>query len=185
MKVIFIRHGEPNYECLRHIDLSFCSKNIAPLSSEGVLQAKQVAEDDKLSNSCLMICSPYTRALETAFLINRELKLPLIIEPDLREWECEIDFNPFNEQIEKEIEKEFYFYEGLHNDNCKYSWESLHKLGDRVFKCIKKYNNYDKIIVVCHAMIIRQFYYNPQIGYCEPIEFDFNDEIKMVGFYKE
>lgn len=185
MKVVFIRHGEPDYDSLKNIDLNKISKNIAPLTTKGIENAEKVSYQETLKDADIILSSPYTRALQTAYIINKNLGKQIIIEPDLREWECEIDYNPFNNELEKHIEKEFHLFNGKHTNECKYDWESLSDLGIRAINVIKKYDNYKKIIIVTHAMLIRQFYYDPIIKYCFPIEVEYSHNMKLTGYHKE
>ena len=184
MNIVFVRHGEPDYDCLKSIDLHKISKNIAPLSINGEMQAEKASHCKALEDADIIISSPYTRALETSLFIGHFLNKKIIIEPDLREWECEIDYDPFNLELEKDIEKEFHMFKGVHSDKCKYYWESLEHLAFRANNVIKKYNQYKKVIIVTHAMLIRQFYYNPIISYCEPIEVEYTTNLKFTGYYE-
>lgn len=185
MKVIFIRHGEPNYDCLKDKNIISCTKNIAPLSKEGRKQANEIYEkyEDILKESDKIVSSPYTRALETAFIINQYLGKELIIDVDLHEWESDEDRYLFNSCAVQEMEKEFYKNKGKHNETCIWNWESLDDLGLRVKNALLKYSHYDSIVVVCHAMIIRQFYYDPIIPNCVPIVVNINSNTKFTGFY--
>lgn len=185
MKIVFIRHGEPDYDKLKKMDLSMISKNIAPLTDLGIESAKRVSYEEIIKDADIILSSPYTRALQTSYIINERLNKKIVVEPDLREWECEIDYNPFDKKLEKRIEKEFHLFNGEHTSNCKYNWESLSNLGNRAINVIKKYNNYNKIIVVTHAMLIRQFYYDPVIEYCFPIIVEYSNNMKLTGYYKE
>ncbi len=185
MKVVFIRHGEPDYDKLIEIDLSRISKNIAPLTINGAKSAEKASYEKILEDADIILSSPYTRALQTAYIINKNLNKMIVVEPDLREWECDIDYNPFDKNLEKSIEKEFHLFQGKHTNECQYYWESLANLGTRAINVIKKYDKYDKIIIVTHAMLIRQFYYDSTIRYCTPIVVEYSKNMKLTGYHKE
>lgn len=72
MKIIFIRHGETNL-------------NTGKLTLRGVRQIKSALryiKDEKIS---AIYCSPRTRALQTANILNDKFKAPLFILKELNE----------------------------------------------------------------------------------------------------
>lgn len=184
MKIMMIRHGKPDYECLDKKTVATCSKNIAPLTEQGKWQATKVAENEQLKDAQLIISSPYCRALETAHIIATINNLPIVVEPMLHEWESDEDFNISDKHISDEIEKEFIKNKGKHNNLCKYYWESLDALGQRAKMVLDKYAMNDKIVVVSHAMLMRQFLYKKEIRHCELIEVDY-ETIELTGFKEE
>ncbi|TOK03265.1 histidine phosphatase family protein, partial [Vibrio parahaemolyticus] len=50
-----------------------------------------VAQEIQLEKAEVIISSPYTRALQTAEIINRKLGLELFVEHDLREWRADLN----------------------------------------------------------------------------------------------
>lgn len=71
MRVVFIRHGEPDKT---HVDLRGFSgqgRDMAPLSEQGIAQAQKVSYASILEGSELIVSSPYTRALQTAAIISK------------------------------------------------------------------------------------------------------------------
>jgi len=71
-----IRHGR--YEAEN-------PEELCPLSAEGVRQAYECAEDERLKNCQLIMSSPFTRAMHTAAIFTRRLGLDVEVAPDLRE----------------------------------------------------------------------------------------------------
>ena len=72
MKIIFIRHGETNL-------------NTGKLTLRGIRQIKSALryiKDEKIS---AIYCSPRTRALQTANILNDKFKAPLFILKELNE----------------------------------------------------------------------------------------------------
>lgn len=182
MKLILIRHAKADYSYIKQKKDATMWKNLAGLSELGKKQAIQVSNDNKLAGAELILTSPYTRALETAYIISKEIKLPVNVEFDLREWEQEKS-KQFEEEEFNKMLGEMIRNKGVYSKKCKYKWESLSELGNRVFDVIKKYKNYNKIIVVTHMMVINQFLYKEKINNCEIIEFDFNaNSTKPNGF---
>ena len=132
----------------------------------------------------MILSSPYTRAIETAYIIAQKLNVPVRCEFDLREWEQEVS-KQFDEVQFRELLTEMKQNKGVWNKNCKYKWESLQDLGERVFNVIRKYDSYEKIIVVSHMMVISQFVYKDRIKNCEIIKVDFNNNLEPNGFVEK
>ena len=64
---------------------------------------------------------------------------------------------------------------GVMKENTKYRYETYENLRKRVLESIKKYKNHDKIIVVCHGVVISSLtHFEDLIGFCETREIDLN-----------
>ena len=83
MKILFIRHGEPNYENVTRLGLV---SYLGELTKEGVMQAEKVSHDDRLKGAELIVSSPFTRALQTEAIISKNTGIPLTVEPAFHEW---------------------------------------------------------------------------------------------------
>lgn len=92
-----IRHGEPDYGAVSKLGFYGFGRSFAPLSERGVQQAEETAKDTRLLDADLIICSPYTRALQTAAIISREIDKEIVVEPELHEWIA--DKYAFNNRI--------------------------------------------------------------------------------------
>ena len=87
MKIIFIRHGEPDYSLLEEAGYTGFGLDLAPLSAAGRRMATEAAAHPLLEQAEILISSSMTRALETAFYLIRNRQLPLFVEPFLHEWQ--------------------------------------------------------------------------------------------------
>lgn len=81
-----IRHGEPDYSEASTKMYHDIGIELSPLTENGRIQIKKVAEDPRLQNASIIISSPFTRALQTAAILSKELGLDMIVETDLNEW---------------------------------------------------------------------------------------------------
>jgi broad specificity phosphatase PhoE len=95
--MILIRHGQSAFNA------AFSVTRIDPgirdpgLTEEGWRQARAAAEGLRGRDLARLICSPYTRAIETASVIAAALSLPVTIEPLVRErfaFTCDIGCAP-------------------------------------------------------------------------------------------
>ena len=87
MKIIFVRHGEPDYRELEKRSYTGFGIDLAPLSEKGRQQAQKLSKNLLLPSAEIIISSAVTRALETAFYVVCTTGLPLRVEPLLHEWQ--------------------------------------------------------------------------------------------------
>ena len=87
MKIIFVRHGEPDYRELEERSYAGFGMNLAPLSEKGRQQAQELWQNPLLQSDNLLVTSAVMRALETAFYVSCATGLPLRVEPLLHEWQ--------------------------------------------------------------------------------------------------
>lgn len=155
---ILVRHGEPTYDEV--VDAGFRGHGLAlaPLSDKGIKEVKEIAKNDIFKNSDILISSPYTRAMQTASIIAKENDLDVNVEVLLHEWIPDLS-NNYNttEEFLKLIRLAKDEYVNSKNvPDFKFSdkTESLLHVRQRAFTTLEKYINYDKVIVVCHGLLI-------------------------------
>jgi len=169
-----IRHGEPDYKpCDDRIFIGH-GRDLAPLTDKGIEQAKKVAKDPLLRGAKIILSSPYTRALQTAAFIASELKLDIKIEVDLREWQPDLTFTYKTSEEAFALGREYDLLKGIYPQGETRKWESTEMLSTRAVNCLKPYSNiYDKVVIVTHGMLMRQFINEPIIPHCGMIDFNF------------
>lgn len=154
-KVILIRHGEPRYDEVQERHFPGMGYELGKLTERGILQAEKRAVDPRLEGAQLIVSSPYTRALQTAAIISRITQIPLVVENDLHEWMPDKTFT-FNFDVPKSFE-EYVSHRGICLPNCEFPWETYEELQLRVQHAVSKYKDYEKIIVVCHGIVMSAF----------------------------
>ena len=87
MKIIFVRHGEPDYRELEERSYTGFGIDLASLSEKGRQQAQELSKNPFLSSAEIIVSSAVTRALETASYVACATGLPLRVEPLLHEWQ--------------------------------------------------------------------------------------------------
>ena len=87
MKIIFVRHGEPDYRELEERSYIGFGMDLAPLSGKGRRQAQELCQNPLLGSADILVSSAVTRALETASYLTCATDLPLRVEPLLHEWQ--------------------------------------------------------------------------------------------------
>ena len=154
-KIILIRHGEPRYDEVQERKFPGMGYELGKLTERGIIQAENRAQDPRLEGAKLIISSPYTRALQTAAIISRITHIPLVVENDLHEWMPDTTFK-FDFDIPKAFE-EYVAHKGIALSDRKYPWETYEELQKRVKNAVLKHIEHDKIIVVCHGVVMSAF----------------------------
>tara|TARA_Y100001956_G_C4124778_1_gene189474 strand:- start:2102 stop:2641 length:540 start_codon:yes stop_codon:yes gene_type:complete len=169
MEITFVRHGVPDYTLSDQREMSQLEKDYAPLDRSHLTPIYDLTETlDKLGAE-IIISSPYTRALQTAEIINRTLNLELFVEHDLREWRADLSggYIPLTERDRRWAE----YRQALKLGKPKHdtAYETHQELRERVIDVLDKYTNYSKVIVVSHFNVFESLAgYQPEsIGCAE------------------
>jgi len=165
-----IRHGEPDYSVCDERGYIGHGRDLAPLSKRGISQVLKTASDPRLKSADIILSSPYTRALQTAAIISKETNIDIVIEMDLHEWIPDLTFQYSRFEDCLELIKDFNKHQGKYPKDETRKWETLESLRNRVRKVADKYANYNKVIMVCHEMVIKSLVYKDKVEYAEIIE---------------
>lgn len=168
-----IRHGEPDYESVSKLGFYGFGRSFAPLSERGLEQAEGAAKDARLLEADLIICSPYTRALQTAAIISREIDKEIVVEPELHEWIVDRTNSITSSDEAAMLGKEFQEYKGVYPEGQEMRWETLLSLKTRIKRVADKYADYNKVIIVGHGMAFRVLKYIENIAPGEIIECEY------------
>ena len=166
MKIIFVRHGEPDYRELEERSYTGFGIDLAPLSEKGRQQAQKLSKNPLLPSAEIIISSAVTRSLETASYVACVTGLPLRVEPLLHEWQV------YETGIENFETARCLFLEnkGELLPNSPVQYETAVEMKTRFLECMAKYRDCQTVIVVTHNMLMRQFVPNEKIDFCQVIE---------------
>lgn len=171
-----VRHGKTDYKEKNTKIYQGFGTNLAPLSQEGIREIKAASKDVRLRNADIILSSPYTRALQTAAILSKELGVDIAVETDLHEWLA--NKNYIYEPDEKSdisymefVESGGVYPEGGENGGGK-DWEDVNSLRDRFLNVLRKYSQYDNVIVACHGMMIQSLNGGRHPGNGEIVEFE-------------
>ncbi len=169
-KFYLTRHAEPDWSIadvkgLRGLQIEFC-----PLSQKGIKQSVQIATNPVLKNVEIIISSPYTRALQTAAIISRELGLPLIVEYNLHEWIPDLQLRYTKDELFNKIIKDFKKHNEESSKGIRRNWESMSSVSYRVRKVLERYLRYSEVIAVCHGVVINSQVEGVKLSYGEIVE---------------
>ena len=166
MKIVFVRHGEPDYRELEECSYTGFGMDLAPLSEEGRLQAQKLSKNPLFGSANILVSSAVTRALETASYVVRATGLPLRVEPLLHEWQV---YETGIENFET-ARRLFLENKGELLPNSTIQYETAAEMKSRFLECMAKYREYETVVVVAHRMLMRQFVPNEKIDFCQVIE---------------
>ena len=165
-----VRHGEPDYEAVSRLGFYGFGRSFAPLSSNGIKQIENTAKDIRLLDADLIVCSPYTRALQSAAIISKQIDKDVAVEPQLHEWIVDKTNSIKSTEDVTRNWYEFQKFKGVYPNGQECNWETLASLRERIRCVAEKYANYDKVIIVGHGMTFRTLKQVEHIKYGEIIE---------------
>lgn len=152
----FIRHGEPDFsEAGTGIYQGFCV-HMLTLTEKGKQQIRDASKDERLKKAELILASPYGRAMHTAAILSKELNLDIQVETDLHEWVADAvnySYLPYEEAVR--CYQELHENQGHHPEGKECIWESVENMQTRVLEVLKKYQNYEHVIVSCHGTLMQ------------------------------
>lgn len=152
----FIRHGKTDFSEANSKIYHGQGFNMLTLSEEGINQIMQTAKTPELKRAELIVTSPFGRALHSAAILSKELRLDIKVETDLHEWQADIQtFEYVSDEEAERNYKELTMYRGVHPENENCVWESAEQMKKRVYAVLEKYRQYQSVIVVCHGTLMQ------------------------------
>ena len=166
MKIIFVRHGEPDYRELEERSYTGFGIDLAPLSVKGRQQAQELCKNPLFGSADILVSSAVTRALETASYVARATGLPLRVEPLLHEWQV---YETGTENFER-ARTLFLEHNGAILPDSPIHYETAEEMRARFLESMAKYRDHKTVVVVTHRMLMRQFVPDEKIDFCQVIE---------------
>ena len=159
-----IRHGETDYEPVESRGFIGHGRDLAPLTALGVRQLERTARDPRLQGCGRLLCSPYTRAMQSAAIVSRRLDIPLTVEVELHEWLHDTAFQAQTMDRITPLCEDFLACRGAWPHGEKRPWEQIADLQRRLAGVMARYQGEERVIVVCHAMLIHSLANPPAAG---------------------
>ena len=171
-KFYIVRHGEPDYSEINTKIYTGFGSNMCPLTENGRNQIRETAKDMRLADADLIISSPYTRALQTAAILSKEIGADIIVETDLHEWLANKNYIHEEDSVADTNYDDFHINKGCYPAGEEKDWETFEMMKNRAVAVLEKYKTYNKVIVTCHGMLIEAITgaYHPKHG--EIMEFE-------------
>lgn len=150
-----IRHGLTDYSQQNTKIYQGYGVNLSPLSKVGIEQIEETARDKRLKNADIILSSPYTRALQTAAILSKELCVDIAVETDLHEWIANKSYIYEDDTTAVEAYDEYTKNKGEYPVNTIKDWETASAIRCRVITVLEKYKHLEKVIVACHGTLIQ------------------------------
>lgn len=175
MQILFVRHSEPDYSMFDQHDnprlYAGFGRDLAPLTEKGRALAQKVASSPVFAQAQVVIASSVTRALETATYIAQAQQLPLLVEPFFHEWRPDMTGQNASQDEAVLAHRLFLENSGAVPESSPVRYETAAEMRERFLQALEKYKAYDRIVIVCHGMLIRQFVPKETMAYCEILEY--------------
>lgn len=149
-----IRHGKTDYSQRGQKIYQGFGTNLAPLAPQGIEQIKATARDGRLRGADLILSSPYTRALQTAAILSKELGAEIVVETGLHEWLANKNYLYETQGRAEAAYQEFVSCGGVYPAGRQRDWEDAALLRSRLLEVLRRYRRYNKVLVACHGMLI-------------------------------
>lgn len=184
MKIVFVRHGEPDKTYVDEKGFIGMGRDMAPLTELGIEQAKEASRSPLLQSCQIIVASPYTRALYTAAILSKNANLDILVEIDLHEFLPDKTFQVKGEEENSKLHKEFIKCRGEYPQGETKKWETISEIIKRTKPVMDKYYDlgYEKIVVVAHGGVIRRYAGIDVIAYGEVLEVEYNKEFQCFGW---
>ncbi len=176
-KFFLIRHGETDWTLNEKYKLEGVSRDLPCLTGNGIMEAKEISKDHRLKKAEIILSSPYTRALQTAAIISKNINIDIIVKFDLREWQPDLNFMIKNHNELKNIIEDYEKNNGIYPPGASKRWESKESLSARANNVLKKYLDYNYVIVVTHEQLIKTWMNYATIDHCFIHELDIENNI--------
>lgn len=168
-----IRHGKTDYSDRNEKVYKGFGVNLSPLNAVGVKEIQNTSKDKRLYGASVILSSPYTRAVQTAAILSKELQIDIVIETNLHEWMANKNYIYEDDERAEKNYLEFVNNKGVYPTDTDLDWEDMLTIRKRVLPVLDKYKHYPKVIVACHGMLIQSLCngYHPKNG--EIVEFEY------------
>ena len=168
---LLVRHAEADYSGPMKWGVTGWGADIAPLTSRGIEQVKRKGPELAGFNPEIILCSSMSRAVQTVLLLNEYTNgVPGSIEFDLHEW---VPDSLFKWQT---LEDVMAVMDEMQENGCEWSegeerrWEPFSRVRKRAFDVLKKYTEYKRVLVICHAMLIASIIFKDHIKEIKNLE---------------
>ncbi|MEU3017500.1 histidine phosphatase family protein [Nocardiopsis sp. NPDC007018] len=151
-RVFLVRHGLPDWGATERFRA--LSPDLVPLTEDGQDRMRTCAERLAAARVARVVSSPATRALQSAHILAGELDVPLVVEPDAREWipDLTVPGAPGHRGFQSAFTKMF-DAGGEWPTGGSETWEPLSALRRRANAVLSAYRG-ECIAVVTHSVVI-------------------------------
>lgn len=168
---LLVRHAEADYSGPMKWGVAGWGGDIAPLTQKGIEQVKERGPELSGFRPDIILCSSMSRAVQTVLLLREYMNdVPVSVEFDLHEW---VPDRLFKWQTLDDVMAAM---NEMKKSGCEWPdgkekrWESFSMVRKRVMNVLKKYTAYERVFVLCHAVLISSIIYKNRIEEVKNLE---------------
>ena len=168
---LFVRHAEADYSGPKKWGVRGWGTDIAPLTPKGIEQVKNKGSELAEFKPDIILCSSMSRAVQTVLLLKEYMNdVPVKVEFDLHEWvpDSLFKWQTLDDVMTVMDEMQEYGCEWPEGEERR--WEPFLRVRNRVFDVLKKYTQYERIFVLCHAILISSIIFRDHIEEIKNLE---------------
>lgn len=170
-----LRHGEADFCLPARWRASGWGADLAPLSPRGIEQIQAVAERLRQLRPEIIISSPMTRSLHSTLLLSGVLRVPCAVEFELHEWVPDLSFSWTTLEDVLASLADLESCGGEWPQGEKRPWEPLSSVRARVLSVLAQYRRYERVLTVCHGVVIRALTGKREVHCAEIVPFEDTD----------
>ncbi len=152
---LFVRHGEPDYAGVGEWKKVPLGEHFAGLTKLGIVQIEKASEELSAYPVELILSSPYTRAMQSAAIMAKNLGVDVFVEQGLHEWEADLSHTVSDEEELLKLCREHDSCNGIYPEGEIRLWESKEALRKRVLECMSRYADRECVVIAGHAMMMK------------------------------
>jgi broad specificity phosphatase PhoE len=150
-----IRHGEADYSHPAKWNAPGWGADLAPLTARGIEQIRDLVPRLRAIAPDGLLSSPTTRALQGALIVQQAVSLEATVEFDLHEWVPDRTFNWRTLEQVNSLYADLEANGGEWPTGEKCPWEPLSAVRTRARDVLRKYEAFERVVVMCHGILIR------------------------------
>jgi broad specificity phosphatase PhoE len=150
---LLMRHAQPDFSIPDQ--RKGWGRDLAPLTDSGEEQVRCQLGKIRECSPQIVISSPLTRAVHSASIVVADLQVPFKVEFELHEWIPDMTYQQQSFAEVQILQAEFEGFNGEWPLGETRPWETVSRMRGRALSVLRKYLNYDRILVVSHGTLIK------------------------------
>jgi broad specificity phosphatase PhoE len=170
-----MRHAQPDFSGVNRWAPPGWPVDLAPLAPTGEDQVKAQIPTVLKFDPEVVITSPVTRALHTALCMSSDLRVPLKVEFDLREWFPDVRLKRLSWEQLLERQEEFETLKGEWPLGETRPWETVTSMRERLLSVFRRYTSFRRVVANSHQEPIRAIAEVNEVGHASLTRLEWSD----------
>ena len=171
---LLVRHAEADYSFPSKLKTKGWGADLAPLTDLGIQHVKERALYLAEWSPEIVLVSPTTRTMSVALILKDYISAPFKVEFNIHEWIPRLDFNWSSVNDVHEMMRDMELNDFEWPESGDRPWEPYSHIRNRVHAAMRKYLDYERVMLICHEHLIRSLLKEQRkIDFLESIEYSF------------